>query len=173
MIRRAVELDRDAFGHVYDEYFPQIHRFIEYRIGGNRHIAEDLASQVFMQALRAIDKYRHHSVAGFRAWIFRIARNAIADHFRRSQDLTYDIESQARHLVYENDDFDRVATSDILRRALEVLTPEQAEVIALRFSQDLSHREIAAMIGKQENAVRALQFRAIASLRRRVEELEQ
>ncbi len=126
-----------------------------------------------MQALRAIDKYRHQSVAGFRAWIFRIARNAIADHFRRSQDLTYDIESQARHLVYENDDFDRVATSDILRRALEVLTPEQAEVIALRFSQDLSHREIAAMIGKQENAVRALQFRAIASLRRRVEELDQ
>ena len=172
LIRRSVQLDREAFGLVYEEFFPQIHRFIQYRIGGNRHIAEDLASHVFMLALRAIGKYRHRSVAGFRAWIFRIARNAIADHFRRNQDVAYDIESHARHLVDESDDYERIADSDILRRALEVLTPEQAEVIALRFSQDLSHREIAAIVGKKENAVRALQFRAIATLRRRFEELD-
>ena len=125
-----------------------------------------------MLALRAIGRYRHKSVAGFRAWIFRIARNAIADHFRRSQDVAYDIEAHAGHLADENDDFARIDQSDILARALEVLTPDQAEVIALRFSQDLSHREIGAILGKRENAVRALQFRAIANLRRRMEELE-
>ncbi|MDP6348374.1 MAG: sigma-70 family RNA polymerase sigma factor [Chloroflexota bacterium] len=165
IILRATRLDRDAFGYVYREFAPRIHRFVAYRTN-NRTLADDLTNQIFMQALRAIGRYQHRSVPEFTAWIFRIARNAIADHWRRNRnDVSLDPDVHLRDQVDEGGDFVRIDNADMLSQALEHLTPEQAEVIAMRFSQGMSHAQIAAILDKKEPAVRALQFRALTTLR--------
>jgi len=165
IILRATRLDRDAFGHIYREFAPRIHRFVAYRTN-NRSLADDLTNQIFMQALRAIGRYQHRSVPEFTAWIFRIARNAIADHWRRNRDhVSLDPDVHLRDQVDEGRDFVRIDNADMLSQALEHLTPEQAEVIAMRFSQGMSHAQIAAILDKKEPAVRALQFRALTTLR--------
>ena len=164
-IRRASRLDRDAFGLVYREFAPRIHRFVEYRTR-NRELAEDLTNQVFMQALKAIDRYQHRSVPEFTAWLFRIARNALSDHWRRSRPVVQlDPDIHLKDHVDSGDFPDRIARSEELVDAMQKLTPEQGEVLALRFSQGMSHAQIASIIGKKETAVRALQFRALTTLR--------
>lgn len=165
IIRSATRLDRDAFGQVYREFAPRIHRFVAYRTN-NRVLADDLTNQIFMQALRAIGRYQHRSVPEFTAWIFRIARNAIADHWRRHREhVSLDPDVHLRDHVDEGADFRRIENADMLAEVLVHLTPEQAEVIAMRFSQGMSHAQIAAILDKKEPAVRALQFRALTTLR--------
>jgi len=165
IIRRATRMDQDAFGQVYREFAPRIHRFIAYRTN-NRNLADDLTNQVFMQAFRAIAKYQHRSVPEFTAWIFRIARNAIADHWRRNKDhISLDPEVHMEDQIDEGLDYQRIENADMLSEALEQLTPEQAEVIALRFSQGMTHAQIATILDKKEPAIRALQFRALTTLR--------
>ena len=164
-IRRASDLDRDAFGQLYREFAPRIHRFIEYRTR-NRELAEDLTNQVFMQALRAIGRYQHRSIPQFTGWLFRIARNAVADHWRRSRSsVSLDPNVHMRDHVESGDFAGQMAQSEELANALKQLTPDQMEVVALRFSQNMNHAEIAAILGKKETAVRALQFRAMTTLR--------
>lgn len=165
IIRRATRLDQEAFGTVYREFAPRIHRFVAYRTN-NRNLADDLTNQIFMQAFRAIGRYQHRSVPEFTAWIFRIARNAIADHWRRHRDhVSLDPDVHMRDQVDDGADFRQIENADMLSQALEHLTPEQAEVIAMRFSQGMSHAQIAAILDKKEPAVRALQFRALTTLR--------
>jgi len=165
IIRRASRLDRDAFGRIYGDYAPRIYRFFEYRTG-NRELTEDLVNQAFMQALKAIGRYQHRSVPEFTGWIFRIARNVLSDHWRKDRgSARLDPDTDLQDLVDPVDDYDRLAKSEELRQAMEKLTPEQSEVIALRFSQDMTHAEIASILGKKETAVRALQFRAMTTLR--------
>ena len=164
-IRRAAQLDRDAFGLLYREFAPRIHRFIEYRTR-QRELAEDLTNQVFMQALRAIGKYQHHSIPEFTGWLFRIARNAISDHWRRSRNtVSLDPDVHLKNHVESGDYAGQMAQSEELLNAIDQLTPEQMEVVALRFSQNMNHAQIAAILGKKETAVRALQFRAMTTLR--------
>ncbi len=164
-IRRAAGLDRDAFGLLYREFAPRIHRFIEYRTR-SRELAEDLTNQVFMQALKAIGRYQHRSVPEFTGWLFRIARNAVSDHWRRSRNaVSLDPDVHLRDHVTSGDYAGQMAQSEELANALKHLTPDQMDVVALRFSQNMNHAEIASILGKKETAVRALQFRAMTTLR--------
>jgi RNA polymerase sigma-70 factor, ECF subfamily len=147
-------------GLIYDRYALQIYRYIYHRLG-NQALAEDLTSEVFVRFLRA-----RVSPDNLIAYLYRCAHNVIVDHLRRNPTF---LEPLDESLVAEHDDPAQHAEIESermrLRRAILRLTPEQQQVIVLRFIEELPSAEIARVLGKPESAVKALQHRALASLR--------
>jgi RNA polymerase sigma-70 factor (ECF subfamily) len=155
-----------AFGLLYDKHVDAVYRYVYYRVRDDAE-AEDLTSDVFMKALRAIPKYEPRQA--FLAWLYRIARNTVIDKVRRGgRQVSYEdaLAHPDAHQVVEPDT-ELLALSDkmTLRNALAQLTPLQQEVIVLRFLEGFSTLEIAKLIGKREGTVRGIQFRAIGALR--------
>src|SRR5258708_24908356 len=166
LARRAGNGEAEAFGVLYDRYVDAVYRYVFYRVRNDAE-AEDLTSDVFMKALRAIPRYEPRQA--FLAWLYRIARNAVIDHVRRGG-RQVSFEDALRHPEVHNaidPDLEVLAGSDkaTLRTALGQLTPLQQEVIVLRFLEGYSTDEIARLIGKREGTVRGIQFRALGALR--------
>ena len=165
LIRRAANLDREAFGELYRLYARRIHRFVAFQVN-NTVLAEDLANEVWIRVMRAIGRYQHHSVPQFNAWIYRIAKNVVVDHWRAKRDTVPLDEALATERGETLDaHFESLARREELQVAMQKLTEDQREVLVLRFGMGMSHREIAERMGRNEEAIRALQFRAIRSLR--------
>jgi len=163
---RASKGDPTAFGTLYDRHVSAVYRYVYYRVRDDAD-AEDLTSDVFMKALRAIPRYEPRQA--FLAWLYRIARNAVIDHVRRGG-RQVSFEDALLHPEVHNavdPDIEVLAGSDkdTLRTALGQLTPLQQEVIVLRFLEGYSTDEIAKLIGKREGTVRGIQFRALGALR--------
>jgi RNA polymerase sigma-70 factor (ECF subfamily) len=131
----------------------------------DRALAEDLASEVFLALVTAIQKQNapRHSLRG---WLFRVARNSIYDHYG-SRMSTATLEEWIPAPQDENPESAalRAMDSEQARRALKMLADEQQEVLILRFGQGLSLQETADIMGKQVGAVKSLQFRAVNTLR--------
>ncbi len=168
LLNRAKEYDPAALGELYDQYAPRIYAYI-YRRVGDAQLAEDLTGDVFVRVLQAIrsDRFWHTS---FRAWLYRIAHNLVVDHFRRRSPIELELDEQ----FFESED-DPPATvrkklaHQQVRRAIRHLTPDQQQVIVLRFGEGMKAREVAEVMDKSVGAVEALQHRALASLRRVLE----
>lgn len=163
LVAAAKKNDQEALGTLCERYFPQVYRFMISRVA-SREDAEDLASEVCVRVVESLPKQRGF----FPAWLFRIARNLLADHYRRHgtrrDSLPMDDEIAAR--VPNKEDIDsKLLLDHELEEALNRLTQEQEEVIRLRFIEGYETAEIAEIQGRAPGAVRALQFRAIASLR--------
>jgi RNA polymerase sigma-70 factor, ECF subfamily len=166
LVEEAKRGDREAFGRIFDAYAGPVHRFIASRVRSPSD-AEDLTQLVFVKALEALPRYEARGIP-FGGWLFRLARNAIIDQVRTRRDHLSLVSAATRatdeagpeESAALQDDFERVA------RALAELTDDQREVIELRFFAGLSVYETAVSMGRPEGAVRGLQFRAIASLRR-------
>jgi RNA polymerase sigma-70 factor, ECF subfamily len=166
LVLEAQQGDLGAFASIFDAYHVAVYRFVASRVG-NPSDAEDLTQLVFVKALEALPRFAARGVP-FGGWLFRLARNAVIDHVRTRRahsDLdgatnraTEDVGPEAAAVI--RDDITAVA------RALEDLTEDQREVIALRFFAGLSAKEAAEAMGRQEGTIRGLQFRAIAALRR-------
>lgn len=165
--RRAIEAaqkDPARFAELYEKNFERVYAFIARRVR-DRNEAEDLTSEVFHQALANLPKFQWRDVP-FAAWLFRIAANSIIDRGKRaareqelpegfelpaevsSQEIEYEVEQRAR-----------------LFQLVGRLPEDQRLVIAKRFSEEKSIREIANEIGRSEGAVKQLQFRAVQTLR--------
>ena len=158
--------DPRAFGRLFDHYHGSVYRYIVSRVHRPSD-AEDLTQLVFMKVLEALPRYESRGIP-FGGWLFRLARNAVIDHVRTHRDhadlavaaLRPGGDAGPEEIVAVRQALDEVAA------ALEALTDEQREAIALRFFAGLSAREAAEVMGKQEGTVRGLQFRAIAAMRR-------
>ena len=127
----------------------------------------DLASEVFTRAFANIHRYRWQGKS-FLAWLYTIARNAVTDR-RRRQRPTVDLENAfglAEDGPTAHEHAVRGEEVDALRGAVKHLTTEQQEVLVLRFVENMSSRQVANMLGKNEGAIRALQFRALGRLRK-------
>jgi RNA polymerase sigma-70 factor, ECF subfamily len=166
VIDRARNGDRVAFAELYDSYVDSVYRYVLYRVREPSD-AEDLTSEVFTRAFANIHRYRWQGKS-FLAWLYTIARNAITDRRRRERptvdiDTAYGVAEDGPtahdHAVHG----ERVVA---LRGAVRYLTVEQQEVLRLRFEQDMSSRQVAKVLGKNEGAIRALQFRALGRLRK-------
>jgi RNA polymerase sigma-70 factor, ECF subfamily len=144
---------------IYDSYAPRIFRYIYHRLG-DQFLAEDLTSEVFVRFLNA--RVAPDNLAAF---LYRIAHNLIVDYLRQhspAQSLAEDIQSdQGDPAQLAEIEMERVR----LRRAINRLTPEQQQVIVLKFLEGLSNNEIARVIDKPVGAVKALQHRGLATLR--------
>ena len=163
---RAGKGDAAAFGALYDRYVEAVYRYVFYRVRNDAD-AEDLVSDVFMRALRAIPRYEPR--VAFLAWLYRIARNAVIDRARRSH-TQISFEDALAHpgvdqVVEPDATILALSDKEAVRGALAKLTPLQQEVIVLRFVEGYSTHEIADLVGKREGTVRGIQFRALEALR--------
>jgi RNA polymerase sigma-70 factor (ECF subfamily) len=163
---RASRGESAAFGLLYDRHVAAIYRYVYYRVRDDAE-AEDLTSDVFMRALKAMPRYEPRQA--FLAWLYRIARNAVIDRARKgNRQVSFEdaLEHPGVDKIVEPD-AEILAHSDsaTLRDALAKLTPLQQEVVVLRFLEGYSTLEIAGIVGKREGTVRGIQFRAIGALR--------
>jgi RNA polymerase sigma-70 factor (ECF subfamily) len=163
----AFAYDEAALGEVYDRYESRIHAYI-YRRTGDEGLAEDLTAQVFMKMLQAIrDRKAWHS--SFSGWLYRIAHNLVIDFYRQRDRQPSVGLDETPDIVAEHDDpvasVEQQLTAERVRLALRRLTEEQAEVLSLRFLEGFSINEVAVMMNKTEGAIKALQYRAVATMR--------
>ncbi|KAB8158308.1 sigma-70 family RNA polymerase sigma factor [Streptomyces sp. 3MP-14] len=168
LVERAQNGESEAFGSLYDHYSDTVYRYIYYRVGG-RATAEDLTSETFLRALRRIGTFTWQG-RDFGAWLVTIARNLVADHFKSSRfrlEVTTgemldanEVERSPEESVLES-----LANSALLD-AVHKLNPQQQECVTLRFLQGLSVAETARVMGKNEGAIKTLQYRAVRTLAR-------
>jgi len=170
IVARAQSGDHEAFGQLYDRYVDVVYRYIYYRVS-NPTLAEDLTSETFLRALRRITSYTWQG-RDFGAWLVTIARNLIADHFKsgryRMEVATSDLVEAGADRSQDGPENEVLAsiTNEALLEAVKRLNPEQQECVSLRFLQGMSVAETAAIMGKNEGAIKALQYRAVKSLSR-------
>jgi RNA polymerase sigma-70 factor, ECF subfamily len=172
LVERAQAGETEAFGLIYDRYVATVFRFIYFRVG-NRPLAEDLTSDTFLRALKRIGSFTWQG-RDLGAWLVTIARNLVADHFKSGRyrlELTTgdvldaDREDRGPEGSPEAAVVDHI-TNVALLSAVQQLNPEQQECIVLRFLQGFSVAETAQAMGKNEGAIKALQYRAVRSLAR-------
>ena len=172
LVERAQAGDDGAFGQIYDRYVDTVFRFVYFRVG-NREVAEDLTSDTFLRAFKRIGSFTWQG-RDVGAWLVTIARNLVADHFKSGR---YRLEVTTGEVLDANREdhgpegrpessvVDHI-TNVALLTAVKQLNPEQQECIVLRFLQGLSVAETAQTMGKNEGAIKALQYRAVRALGR-------
>lgn len=166
LVEEAQAFSQEAWAQIFDQDYARICDYCYLRIG-DRAASEDLASEVFLEALRGIRRYRYRGVP-ISAWLYSIARNLTADHLRRralrrTVPVTEESEDPG---LQAPDEAERSALQQDVQRAMDQLTDEQQHVIVLRFFHGLSHEEVAGIMQRRPDAVRALQSRALGALRR-------
>ncbi|MFI5274873.1 MAG: sigma-70 family RNA polymerase sigma factor [Ktedonobacterales bacterium] len=169
LVERAIQRDPEAFTALYGLYFDRIYRYVRMRVG-NQPDAEDLTATVFLRAWHAIDRFTPRHQASFAGWLFKLAHSLVVDSYRRVRDAVSLDDGLAtglnERLPSAEAELEWRLTIAELHQALKALTDEQREVVALRFVEGLSAREVGDIMGKPEGAVRGMQFRAIEALRR-------
>ncbi len=171
LIARAKEFQPQAWDLIYDTYFPKMYTFLYVHIG-DRAAAEDLAAEVFEQACKGIHRFQYRG-APFSAWLYRIAHNTMVDFLKRRRRVDSLDAETAPELAAAGDLTDSLGLRDLLGRALRSLTGDQQQVLLLRHIEGHDVASTARITGKKENAVRALEFRALRSLRRVLSREEQ
>jgi RNA polymerase sigma-70 factor, ECF subfamily len=170
LVERAVARDQAAFAELYDLYLDRIYRYVYYRTG-DRHDAEDLTEQVFLQAWAAIERFRWQGKP-FVAWLYTVAHNVVVDWRRRAQ-TSESLNDPEKPIEVESVGAAQAMTqwidADLLAKAVKRLTPEQQQVIILKFLDGFDTATIARVMDKREGTIRALQLRALQSLRRELE----
>ena len=157
----AAQKDPARFAELYENNFDRVYAYIARRVR-HRHEAEDLTSEVFHQALASLPRFEWRGVP-FAAWLFRIAANSIIDRSKRAakeQEIFPTTE-----LISEQADIEEIDQRARLFQLVDRLPTNQRRVIAMRFADDKSIREIAQELGRSEGAVKQLQFRALQNLR--------
>jgi RNA polymerase sigma-70 factor (ECF subfamily) len=165
-------LDSQVIGAVYDQLYPEVYRYILYRLG-DQSLAEDLASDVFVRLLEAVQDKRGPQT-NLKGWLISTASHVVADHLRRiyrrpTETITDSIPDLGPG---PQNEFDLREQNNTVQQAYAQLTFEQQEVLALRFNQEYSLEETANAMKKNVNAVKSLQFRALAALQRQIGEVD-
>jgi RNA polymerase sigma-70 factor (ECF subfamily) len=165
-------LDPHIITAIHNRYYPDIYRFARFRVN-DEAIAEDIAAEVFMRLLEAVHHGRGPSV-NLRGWLLRTTANIVNDHFRniysRPLQNLEDIPENSSDKSLVQDDpallTDQAEERRAIQLAMEKLTKAQKLVITFRFGNKLSIEETAVLMGKNANAIKAIQFRALITLRR-------
>lgn len=172
LVERAKNGEEEAFGLIYDRFLTQIYRFIFLKVS-NQHDAEDLSQQVFIKAWGAIDRFEEEG-APFESWLYKIARNLVIDFYRTKKSTT---ELEENMMIIDS----RIDTEEVIFlkqsgskivKAIGCLTDEQQNIIILRYTEDLSYKEISKIMKKNQPALRILQHRAINKLKAILEKEE-
>ena len=174
LVERAKRGDTKAFDAIYARYLTPIYRFVYLRVRGVPD-AEDLTQLVFIKAWQAVGTFEERGLP-FSSLLYKIAKNAIIDFWKRKKEARLDDQEELLgQLRDERQDVERdleqKEAGERIIKVVEELSEDQQEIIALKFIQDLSNREIAEITGKSEEAIRALQYRALKELRKRSKEI--
>lgn len=166
LLVEAAQRDPARFADLYDRHFERVYAYISRRVR-SREETQDLTSEVFHQALAKIRQFEWRGVP-FAAWLYRIAANALTDHWRRAGQRAAHERSNPGTEAAADPDADELADiedSARLFRLVNSLPAEQRRVIEMRFAEEKSIREIADSLRRSEGAIKQLQFRGIANLR--------
>ena len=173
LLERAKKLENEAWQTIFNQHYPRLYSYLYYQVG-NSDTAEDLCGQVFERAVKHIHRFKPRD-GGLAGWLTRIAQNLARDYHRRNHtrapaplELNETWLSQGKDpssLLLEQE------TSQYLYQALQRLTEEQRNVILLRFLAQMKLSEIARMMGKSVGAIKSLQHRALATLRKELEKI--
>jgi RNA polymerase sigma-70 factor, ECF subfamily len=160
--------DRQAFARLYRANVKPIFRYIYYRVS-DKQLTEDLTSDVFMRALKAIERYEDTG-RPFIAWLYRIAHARVVDHYRKrdSRPSPAQLDEIASYKDMDQRLLQR-QTAQALRQAIAELTPAQQQVVVLRFIEGRSILEVADIMDKKPNAIKQLQHRALNTLASRLQ----
>jgi RNA polymerase sigma-70 factor, ECF subfamily len=169
LVERGKRGDRDALEELYLLHFDPIYGFLRLTVG-NRHDAEDLTTQTFLKMLESIRRFEWQAVP-FSAWLFRIAHNVAVDHFRATSRVQPEDEvpeppgsEEASAEFHALRSIGRAGMLELLQN----LSPDQRQVLTLKFVFQFSNAEAGQILGKSEGAVKSLQHRALASLQKHV-----
>jgi RNA polymerase sigma-70 factor, ECF subfamily len=159
-------LEPQIVGAIYDRYFPEVYRFVRYRLS-DEHVAEDIASDVFVRLLEAVESGRGPQT-NLKAWLLATASHIVTDHLRKDYRRP---ESELPETMPDgapdpSHDYEKLERERHLKSAMSCLTDEQQYVVTLRFNQGYSLEETACLMEKNVNSVKQLQFRALAALNR-------
>ena len=169
LVERAQRGNRAALEELYLIHFDRIYSYLHLSVG-SRHDAEDLTTQTFLKMLESIGRFRWQSVP-FSAWLFRIAHNLAMDHFRSRRRWQPEEEvpepSGSEETSAEEQALASIGDASLME-LIARLSPEQRQVLTLKFVFRFSNGEAAAILGKTEGAVKSLQHRALASLQKHV-----
>ena len=166
LVDQAASGDSAAFGVLYERLLDPIYRYFYYRTGQAAE-AEDLTEQVFLRAWQTVNTFRWQG-RPFLAWLYRVAHNLHVNHVRaRRAELPLErgLAHQTIADPHAATQLARTLDADLLMRGIRQLTPDQQEVILLRFAEGLDTAQVAAVLEKHQGAIRALQMRAIQRLR--------
>jgi RNA polymerase sigma-70 factor, ECF subfamily len=173
LVERA-RADASAFAELYRRYLPRIHAFA-YRRTGSVEVAEDITSATFERALRNLGSFRWQG-GGFGPWLFRIASNELADHYRRiGRATSARATTAAANLHAETapdpaDELDARDAATELLAAMDRLNPRYQRALELRFFAGLTSDEAAAALGTSRATMAVVVHRATRALRRALEE---
>jgi RNA polymerase sigma-70 factor (ECF subfamily) len=173
LVARGQQGDRDALEELYLIHFDRIYSYLHVSVG-NRHDAEDLTTQTFLKMLEKIGSFKWQS-APFSAWLFRIAHNLAMDHFRSRR--RWQPEEEVPELPGEEEPSAELSAMQTIGREsmlklIERLSPEQQQVLTLKFVFNLPNAEVAAILDKTEGAIKSLQHRALVSLQKQIQRQE-
>jgi RNA polymerase sigma-70 factor (ECF subfamily) len=168
LVARAKTRSPSAWAEIYDTTYVKLYRYCFARTT-DETIASELASRVYLEALEGIDRYEYRG-RPLLAWLYRIAHNLVSDHLSRARRETKALE-QAAALLDQHDPGPAtiVASQQDISSALQHLTDDQQQVIALRYFGGMTTSEIAGAMGKSERAIYSLEVRALAAMRRVIE----
>jgi RNA polymerase sigma-70 factor, ECF subfamily len=164
----AAQADPSKFDVLYELHFDRIYFFIVSRVR-DRSTAEDLTSETFHKALANLASYEWRGTP-FSAWLYRIASNAIVDHYKRSnrEQQIDELENPLAQPELASHDIEFIERHVHFFRLVDQLPEVQRRVVLERFVEDRSIKEIAQRLSKTEGAIKQLQFRALQSLRAQI-----
>jgi RNA polymerase sigma-70 factor, ECF subfamily len=164
----AAQADPSKFDALYELHFDRIYFFIVSRVH-DRTTAEDITSETFHKALASLPSFEWRGTP-FSAWLYRIASNAIVDHFKRSnrEQLIDDFEHPLVDQELSSNEIDFIERHVHFFGLVDQLPEVQRRVVCERFVEDRSIREIAQRLSKTEGAIKQLQFRALQTLRAQI-----
>ena len=172
LLRRAKSFDIDALGLIYDTYSPALYRYA-FRLLGDKNLAEDCVADTFSRFLKALQS-RQGPDNFMKAYLFRIAHNWVTDHYRRQAPAMVELDESLPGSDSEKPELqmdDRFEKQQV-RLALRTLTPDQRQVLILKYFEGWQNDEVAAALQRPVGAVKALQHRALETLRKRLVDLE-
>jgi RNA polymerase sigma-70 factor (ECF subfamily) len=176
LLYRVYDRDPKAFAELYDIYAPRIYRYVYFKVQ-TEDIAEDITADVFLKSWEYIQR-REKQISSFRAFVYQMARNAVADHYREraKQNTTAQSHEQLDQLPSLHPSLaalvEQQSDLDVVNKALAGLKDEYREALLLKYVEDYTTRDIAKILDKSNGAVRVTIHRALEALREEIKKLD-
>jgi len=166
LLQSAAQGDKKSFGKLYERYLDEIYRYVFIKVG-NQQSAEDITEETFIKTWESLSRiYRGGGrIDNLRAWLYRIAKNLVVDYYRKNKPEIVVGPNIAANLKSPEEIVIEQEESTWILRALQKIKPDFQQIIILRLINDLSHKEIASIIGVSEGHSRILLYRALKKLK--------
>lgn len=163
---QAAQKDPARFRPLYNRYFEAIFRFV-YNRTLNEELTADLCSQVFLKAMQRLKSYTFQGVP-FSAWLFRIASNEVAQHYRATKKnrVVGVEEAKLREIFDEAETEDREQLKQLMIASLNQLKPADLEIIEMRFFEKRPFKEIADILGITESNAKVRTYRVLERIKK-------